>query len=49
VVRPEEETFRLARYILENPVRAGLVRPVYDYPCHPWYPAEAGLYAMIPP
>ena len=32
VLRPEEDTFRFARYILENPVRAGLVRSLYDYP-----------------
>ena len=32
VLRAEEDTFRVARYILENPIRAGLVQSVYDYP-----------------
>ncbi|MBI4887691.1 MAG: transposase [Acidobacteria bacterium] len=31
-LRPEETSLRVARYILENPVRAGLVRRVEDYP-----------------
>ena len=31
VVRDEEDTCTLARYILENPVRAGLVRSPGDY------------------
>src|SRR5439155_15096207 len=32
VLRREESTLSVARYILENPVRAGLVRNVQDYP-----------------
>jgi putative transposase len=32
VLRPEEPEILIARYILENPVRAGLVRRVQDYP-----------------
>ena len=32
VIRPEEGMFQFARYILENPVRAGLVRSVAEYP-----------------
>lgn len=32
VLRDEERTHVVARYILENPVRAGLVRSVLDYP-----------------
>ena len=32
VLRDEETTIIVARYILENPVRAGLVRRVEDYP-----------------
>ena len=32
VLRPEEPEILVARYILENPVRAGLVRRVQDYP-----------------
>jgi hypothetical protein len=32
VLRDEEATFTVARYIVENPVRAGLVRTISDYP-----------------
>jgi len=32
VLRAEEDTFKVARYILENPIRAGLVRSIRDYP-----------------
>jgi len=32
VVRPEENLSAIARYIIENPVRAGLVTSVLDYP-----------------
>ena len=32
VLRADEDTFRVARYILENPIRAGLVQSVSDYP-----------------
>jgi len=32
VLRAEEDTFRVARYILENPLRAGLARSVREYP-----------------
>ena len=32
ILRPEEPTFVVARYILENPIRAGLVRRIEDYP-----------------
>ena len=32
VLRAHEDLFRTARYILENPIRAGLVRSVRDYP-----------------
>jgi REP element-mobilizing transposase RayT len=32
VLRDDEKTFVVARYILENPVRAGLVTRVEDYP-----------------
>jgi len=32
VLRASEDAFRVARYILENPIRAGLVRSVYEYP-----------------
>ena len=32
VLRDEEATLVVARYILENPLRAGLVRRVEDYP-----------------
>jgi putative transposase len=32
VLRNNEDSLRVARYILENPVRAGLVRKVEDYP-----------------
>jgi len=32
VLRADEETLSVARYILENPIRAGLVRNVRDYP-----------------
>jgi putative transposase len=32
VLRNDEAVLRVARYILENPVRAGLVRRVEDYP-----------------
>jgi REP element-mobilizing transposase RayT len=32
VLRLEEATFVVARYILENPVRAGLVTRVEEYP-----------------
>jgi putative transposase len=32
VLRDEEDTFRVARYILGNPVRAGLVARPQDYP-----------------
>jgi len=32
VLRDEESTVNVARYILENPVRAGLVRQVSEYP-----------------
>src|SRR5262249_5743566 len=32
VLRDDETTMDVARYILENPIRAGLVRRVEDYP-----------------
>ena len=32
VLRNDEKTAKVARYILENPVRAGLAATVYDYP-----------------
>jgi putative transposase len=32
VVRDSEQTFVVARYILENPVRAGLVAAIEEYP-----------------
>ena len=32
VLRASEDVFRVARYILENPIRAGLVQSVRDYP-----------------
>jgi len=32
VLRAEEDSRRVARYILENPVRAGLVRHAAEYP-----------------
>jgi putative transposase len=32
VLRPEEDPKRFARYIIENPVRAGLVKSPLDYP-----------------
>ena len=32
VLRDDEATFTVARYIVENPVRAGLVKTVLDYP-----------------
>ena len=32
VVRPEENLSAIARYIIENPVRAGLARSPFDYP-----------------
>ena len=32
VVRSSEQTFVVARYILENPVRAGLVAAIEEYP-----------------
>ena len=32
VLRPEEDPKRFARYIIENPVRAGLVTSPFDYP-----------------
>jgi REP element-mobilizing transposase RayT len=32
VLRENEDTFRVARYILDNPVRAGLVLSPEDYP-----------------
>ena len=32
VLRAEEDTRAIARYILENPIRAGLVANAYDYP-----------------
>jgi putative transposase len=32
VLRGEEDTYVVARYILQNPVRAGLVSNVLDYP-----------------
>ena len=32
VLRPEEPEVLVARYIIENPVRAGLVASVFDYP-----------------
>ena len=32
VLRADEATFSVARYILENPIRAGLARSVTDYP-----------------
>ena len=32
VLRESEDVFGVARYILENPVRAGLVGSVHDYP-----------------
>ena len=32
VLRHDEATIHVARYVLENPVRAGLVSPIDDYP-----------------
>jgi hypothetical protein len=32
VLRDREQAFRVARYILENPIRAGLTTTVADYP-----------------
>ena len=32
VLRGTDETFAVAKYILENPVRAGIVRAPRDYP-----------------
>jgi REP element-mobilizing transposase RayT len=32
VLRDDEDTRRVARYILENPIRGGLVERVQDYP-----------------
>jgi REP element-mobilizing transposase RayT len=32
VLRAEEETLAVARYIFQNPIRAGLVTRVSDYP-----------------
>lgn len=32
VLRHEESSFTVARYIVENPVRAGLVKTVFEYP-----------------
>ena len=32
VLRPEEAEAMVARYVIENPVRAGLVDRVFDYP-----------------
>jgi putative transposase len=32
VVRDNEQTLTVARYILENPVRAGLVKTIEEYP-----------------
>jgi len=32
VVRDSEQTFVVARYILENPVRAGLAGAIEEYP-----------------
>jgi REP element-mobilizing transposase RayT len=32
VLRPEDDPKQIARYIIENPVRAGLVRSPIDYP-----------------
>jgi hypothetical protein len=32
VLRDDEDTRRVARYILENPLRSGLVARVEDYP-----------------
>ena len=32
VLRPDEDPKKIARYIIDNPVRAGLVRSPLDYP-----------------
>ena len=52
-LRSDEATLSVARYILENPVRAGLVQRVPDYPfCGSlMYPIEQVLdaLAMMPP
>jgi hypothetical protein len=32
VLRASEDVFKVARYILENPIRADLVRSVNEYP-----------------
>jgi putative transposase len=32
IVRPEEDMSGIARYIIENPVRAGLVKSAIEYP-----------------
>jgi len=32
VLRDEEKTLVVARYILQNPLRAGLVKRIEDYP-----------------
>ena len=35
-MRDDEDTYTVARYIVENPVRAGLVANVTDYPFVGW-------------
>jgi hypothetical protein len=32
VLRPDDDPKKIARYIIDNPVRAGLVRSPLDYP-----------------
>jgi hypothetical protein len=32
VLRPDDDAKKIPRYIVENPVRAGLVRCAVDYP-----------------
>jgi putative transposase len=41
VLRPEETTATVVRYILENPLRAGLARSVQEYPF-----LGSGLYTL---
>lgn len=44
-LRRDEELVRVARYIVANPLRAGLVQRIGDYPLWDsvWLPAEHGL------
>jgi REP element-mobilizing transposase RayT len=45
VLRNDEATLLIARYVLENPVRAGLVKTIEEYPFLGWSGFEiADLY-----